>query len=89
MFMDDRSGRSDGEGSWRVEGFCRSHPDVAEIQTALELAAADQLAQPRRTPRRAHRLGLRAFMQRAEIRPRLLPIAIGALKQMRDGVNAN
>ncbi len=40
MFMDDRSGRSDGEGSWRVEGFCRSHPDVAEIQTALELAAA-------------------------------------------------
>jgi ribosomal protein L11 methyltransferase len=47
MFMDDRSGRSDGEGDWHLEGFARQPPDRAAIVTGLELvAAANGLAVP-------------------------------------------
>ena len=41
-FMDDRSGRSDGEGDWHVEGYSRTPPDRAAIVTALDLVAAAQ-----------------------------------------------
>ena len=40
MFMDDRSGRSDGECDWHLEGFARVPPSRAAIVTALELVAA-------------------------------------------------
>ena len=40
MFMDDRSGRSDGEGDWHLEGFARTPPDRAAILAALEVVAA-------------------------------------------------
>jgi len=39
-FMDDRSGRSDGEGDWHLEGYCRTPPDRGAVTTALELVAA-------------------------------------------------
>jgi len=39
-FMEDRSGRSDGEGDWHLEGYSRTPPDRAAIATALEVVAA-------------------------------------------------
>ena len=35
MFMDDLSGRSDGEGLWHVEGICRVPPERAAIVADL------------------------------------------------------
>ncbi len=40
MFMDDRSGRSEGEGDWHLEGFSRVPPDRAAIVAGLEVLAA-------------------------------------------------
>ncbi|MDA8230735.1 MAG: 50S ribosomal protein L11 methyltransferase [Magnetospirillum sp.] len=39
-FMDDRSGRSDGEGEWQIEGYSRQAPDRAAIVAALAVVAA-------------------------------------------------
>lgn len=38
-FMDDRSGRSDGEGDWQVEGFSRTPPDRAALVAGLAVVA--------------------------------------------------
>ena len=40
MFMDDRSGRSEGEGDWHLEGFARVPPDRAAIVAGLAVVAA-------------------------------------------------
>ncbi|MBI5162295.1 MAG: 50S ribosomal protein L11 methyltransferase [Magnetospirillum sp.] len=40
FFMDDRSGRSDGEGDWHLEGFSRTPPTRAAIVAALSAVAA-------------------------------------------------
>ena len=40
MFMDDLSGRSDGEGEWHVEGISRNPPDKLPILTDLAALAA-------------------------------------------------
>ncbi len=40
LFMEDRSGRSDGEGEWRLEGFARVPPDRVAILAAIEVVAA-------------------------------------------------
>jgi len=40
MFMDDLSGRSDGEGDWHVEGISRVPPEKAAIVTDLSALAA-------------------------------------------------
>jgi ribosomal protein L11 methyltransferase len=40
LFMEDRSGRSDGEGDWRLEGISRTPPDRVQIVAALEVVAA-------------------------------------------------
>jgi ribosomal protein L11 methyltransferase len=42
LFMDDLSGRSDGEGDWHLEGFCRVPPDRPAIVAAIEVTAAAQ-----------------------------------------------
>ena len=40
MFMDDLSGRSDGEGEWHVEGISRNPPDKTAILSDLAALAA-------------------------------------------------
>jgi ribosomal protein L11 methyltransferase len=40
MFMDDRSGRSDGEGDWHLEGYSKTPPNRPAIIAALEVVAA-------------------------------------------------
>ena len=40
LFMDDLSGRSDGEGDWHLEGFCRVPPDRPALVAALAVTAA-------------------------------------------------
>lgn len=40
MFMDDLSGRSDGEGEWHVEGLSRNPPDKPAILADLAALAA-------------------------------------------------
>ena len=40
MFMDDRSGRSEGEGDWHLEGYSKTPPDRPAIIGALEVVAA-------------------------------------------------
>lgn len=40
MFMDDRSGMSDGDCDWHLEGFSRTPPERAEIVSSLAAVAA-------------------------------------------------
>lgn len=40
LFMDDRSGRSDGEGDWQLEGYSRTPPERAAVVAALAVVAA-------------------------------------------------
>ncbi len=40
MFMDDLSGRSDGEGEWHIEGICRNPPDKSKILSDMAAMAA-------------------------------------------------
>jgi len=47
MFMEDRSGMSDGDCLWFLEGFSRTPPDRAVVLAALEaVAAVEQVAVP-------------------------------------------
>ena len=41
MFMDDLSGRSDGEGDWHVEGISRNPPEKPVILADLAALAAE------------------------------------------------
>lgn len=40
FFMEDRSGISDGEGNWHLEGFSRTPPERAPVIAALSAVAA-------------------------------------------------
>lgn len=47
MFMEDRSGMSDGDCLWFLEGFSRTPPDRPTVLAALEaVAAVEQVAVP-------------------------------------------
>lgn len=40
MFMEDKSGISDGDCDWHLEGYCRTPPERAQIVAALSAVAA-------------------------------------------------